>query len=282
MPASPPVVPTPSLLHSAPVRADGTRCTVHASEYKRSRLAVVCCLWCPRAQPTVSVKKSELCAILGRDYTEDEFQTLCFEFGIELDAVGFEADEGSTAPPQEVWKIEVAANRYDLLCVEGLGRALNTFVGREATQVRWWGAPVALCFPSVLHSRMAAFEGGHARSSAAGGRWWCGANGVVQCRDAAQGSLASRHRDASRAVVTWRARAVSPVELSCDPCAGVHDGDARCAAGDARRAANRGAWTSVGCECGLPERARMCVCACPPHIGCLSLLWCVRSVAGCS
>ncbi len=113
--------------------------------------------------------KSELCTLLGRDYTEDEFQDLCFAFGIELDDVlqeevedpGWDASGGdhdatgsalpvssveggagatskaAGVPTQEVWKIEVAANRYDLLCVEGIARALRTFLGLEATPVRY-------------------------------------------------------------------------------------------------------------------------------------------------
>ncbi len=64
-------------------------------------------------------------------------QVLCFDFGVELDAVIHEADDATPgAPVHEIWKIEVAANRYDLLCVEGIGRALRTFMGKEPTPVR--------------------------------------------------------------------------------------------------------------------------------------------------
>ena len=31
----------------------------------------------------------------------------------------------------EVYKIEIPANRYDLLCIEGLSRALRVFLGKE-------------------------------------------------------------------------------------------------------------------------------------------------------
>ncbi|KAJ0936567.1 putative phenylalanine--tRNA ligase [Helianthus annuus] len=37
--------------------------------------------------PTVSVGRDILFQALGRTYTQDEFDELCFEFGIELDDV---------------------------------------------------------------------------------------------------------------------------------------------------------------------------------------------------
>jgi phenylalanyl-tRNA synthetase beta chain len=36
-------------------------------------------------------------------------------------------DNGKTVE-ETVYKIEIPANRYDLLCVEGLGRALSVFL----------------------------------------------------------------------------------------------------------------------------------------------------------
>ena len=74
--------------------------------------------------PTIGVNKHVLFRALGRSYTEKEFDELCFEFGIELDEVVKEED-GS-----ETYKIEIGANRYDLLCVEGLSRALLIFQGQ--------------------------------------------------------------------------------------------------------------------------------------------------------
>ncbi len=35
--------------------------------------------------PTISVDKEDLYELLGRSYTTEEFDELCFEFGIELD-----------------------------------------------------------------------------------------------------------------------------------------------------------------------------------------------------
>lgn len=41
--------------------------------------------------PTVSVFRDDLHERLGREYTQDEFEELCFEFGVELDDVTSEA-----------------------------------------------------------------------------------------------------------------------------------------------------------------------------------------------
>jgi len=98
------------------------------------------------AMPTVSVGRDRLFAALGRTYTQEEFEALCFEFGIELDDVTTEKaiirkekhleDDGEVDDDDEViYKIEVAANRYDLLCLEGLARALRVFTGTEASPV---------------------------------------------------------------------------------------------------------------------------------------------------
>lgn len=43
--------------------------------------------------PTLGVNRDDLFEALGKVYTEDEFDELCFEFGIELDEVTSEAME---------------------------------------------------------------------------------------------------------------------------------------------------------------------------------------------
>jgi len=108
--------------------------------------------------PTVAVDKSDLFERLGLDaatFTDAEFDHLCFEFGIELDEVMSEdaaketrqhnAQQGSaaasasasaaaaaeaTGAPRILYYIAIPANRYDLLCIEGLARALNVFQAR--------------------------------------------------------------------------------------------------------------------------------------------------------
>lgn len=90
--------------------------------------------------PTVSVERDCLFAYLCRTYTDAEFDELCFAFGVELDDVTSEREEaqknGSLSPKElellsdtVIYKIDVPANRYDLLCVEGLSRAIRIFLG---------------------------------------------------------------------------------------------------------------------------------------------------------
>ena len=42
--------------------------------------------------PTVGLVRDDLFARLGKVYTQDEFELLCFEFGVELDEVTSEAE----------------------------------------------------------------------------------------------------------------------------------------------------------------------------------------------
>lgn len=105
------------------------------------------------AMPTVSVARDALFDALGRTYTDEEFDELCFSYGLELDGITTEvpptlggrarsgaaaADGGGDAapppPPAEpvvMYKVEVPANRYDLLCLEGLSAALRVFIGAD-------------------------------------------------------------------------------------------------------------------------------------------------------
>lgn len=89
--------------------------------------------------PTVNVKASLLFEVLGRTYTEDEFADLCFEYGLELDEVTSEKqmlskEQGSQkaegASEEVIFRVDIPANRYDLLCLEGLARALLIFKGK--------------------------------------------------------------------------------------------------------------------------------------------------------
>ena len=83
--------------------------------------------------PTIAVDKYALYKALGKKYTKDEFDELCFDFGIELDEDTEEEQRpvvnGVQEPPQ--LKIEIPANRYDMLCFEGIQLMLNIFLGRE-------------------------------------------------------------------------------------------------------------------------------------------------------
>lgn len=95
--------------------------------------------------PAVYVSSAKLFQALGRTYTVEEFRKLCFAFGVELDDVtsekaiaenelankraqGIEVSaEISKLSEEELYKIDVPANRYDLLCLEGLARALRIY-----------------------------------------------------------------------------------------------------------------------------------------------------------
>ncbi|KAF9584696.1 phenylalanine--tRNA ligase subunit beta [Lunasporangiospora selenospora] len=95
--------------------------------------------------PTVNVDKEELYKALGREYTFDEFMDLCFNFGIELEedtspkemaireiGAGKVDDSVSDRP---ILKIDIPANRYDLLCHEGISRSLLVFQGKSKPPV---------------------------------------------------------------------------------------------------------------------------------------------------
>jgi phenylalanyl-tRNA synthetase beta chain len=81
--------------------------------------------------PTIAVDKAALFKELGRTYTTQEFDELCFEFGIELDEDTSESTkpEDLAQPPQ--LKIEIPANRYDMLCFEGIAMNLKVFLEQQ-------------------------------------------------------------------------------------------------------------------------------------------------------
>lgn len=85
--------------------------------------------------PTISVDKAELLERLGHQYTTEEFDRLCFDYGLELDEdttaeVEAAIKKGLPAERPQL-KIEVPANRYDLVCLEGIARALRAFLGKQ-------------------------------------------------------------------------------------------------------------------------------------------------------
>lgn len=85
--------------------------------------------------PTIAVDKAELFGRLGHQYTTEEFDRLCFDYGLELDEdttaeVEAAIKKGLPAERPQL-KIEVPANRYDLVCLEGIARALRAFLGKQ-------------------------------------------------------------------------------------------------------------------------------------------------------
>ncbi|OQR74767.1 putative phenylalanine--tRNA ligase beta subunit-like [Tropilaelaps mercedesae] len=91
--------------------------------------------------PTIGVNAELLFKAMGRPYTEKEFADLCFDYGLELDEVtsakkllareqGEEAAGDTTVSDYTIYKIDIPANRYDILCLEGLARSLLIFQGK--------------------------------------------------------------------------------------------------------------------------------------------------------
>ncbi|KAJ1675675.1 phenylalanine--tRNA ligase subunit beta [Spiromyces aspiralis] len=92
--------------------------------------------------PTVSIDKQDLYEYLGRNFTTKEFTELCFEFGIELEEDTTEelaerlknlsVEERKVAVEERPQlKIDIPANRYDLLCFEGISRALKIYLEEQ-------------------------------------------------------------------------------------------------------------------------------------------------------
>uniref|UniRef100_A0A915BCA7 Phenylalanine--tRNA ligase beta subunit n=1 Tax=Parascaris univalens TaxID=6257 RepID=A0A915BCA7_PARUN len=87
--------------------------------------------------PTIGIRKAIIDKHFGKIYSEEEFAELCFDYGLELDEVtseriAVEKERGEKAAEdlcdEEVYKIELPANRYDLLAIEGLSRAMRIFL----------------------------------------------------------------------------------------------------------------------------------------------------------
>jgi phenylalanyl-tRNA synthetase beta chain len=88
--------------------------------------------------PNITVVRSHLFEAIGRQYTDAEFDELCFEFGVEVDDVATQTIEYTGDGSKEehvVYVIAIPANRYDLLCLEGFARALRVFIGAESQPV---------------------------------------------------------------------------------------------------------------------------------------------------
>lgn len=80
--------------------------------------------------PTISCVRDQLFAAIGKTFSDHEFDELCFEFGIELDDIVTEPATNAAGQKEDLitYKIEIPANRYDILCIEGLSTALRVFL----------------------------------------------------------------------------------------------------------------------------------------------------------
>ncbi|KAJ2440296.1 phenylalanine--tRNA ligase subunit beta, partial [Coemansia sp. RSA 2424] len=81
--------------------------------------------------PTININKKSLFDYLGNEYDSEGFRELGFRFGVELE--DDTPKEGEPVVNHDELKIDISANRYDLLCFEGLSRALGIYLGREQT-----------------------------------------------------------------------------------------------------------------------------------------------------
>ena len=91
--------------------------------------------------PTLLAPRDRLFSLIGRRFTDAEFEDLCFSFGIELDDITsdrsiFEKEHSTSSSvstssdlsDEILYRIEVPANRYDLLSTEGLSVALKAYI----------------------------------------------------------------------------------------------------------------------------------------------------------
>ncbi|KAH8583312.1 phenylalanyl-tRNA synthetase beta chain [Cryptosporidium sp. chipmunk genotype I] len=74
--------------------------------------------------PVVSVSTRVLSSHLNKEVTSEWLDELCFNYGLELDCIEFDEEL-----QENVAKIEIPANRPDILCLEGLAIALGCFIG---------------------------------------------------------------------------------------------------------------------------------------------------------
>lgn len=87
--------------------------------------------------PTLAVNRDLLFSRIGTTFTDHQFDDLCFQFGIELDEITSERqqvarEQGANAAKDlsddVIYKIELPANRYDLLSLDGLARAIKCYL----------------------------------------------------------------------------------------------------------------------------------------------------------
>ena len=83
--------------------------------------------------PTLAVAKDYICSLLGKSYTDKEFDELCFRFGLELDDITSEKEmymreQGKTANPN-AGPIEVPAH----LSEEKLASQVHSAEPRQPT-----------------------------------------------------------------------------------------------------------------------------------------------------
>ena len=74
--------------------------------------------------PTVNCSPKYFFKLFGKEMSFHDLEQFCFDFDIELET-------GKDEEGNEIYKFEVAANRYDLLSVEGLALSLGLYMGHK-------------------------------------------------------------------------------------------------------------------------------------------------------
>ncbi len=69
--------------------------------------------------PTITVNNQTLFKLLNREMSKEELENIAFDFGLEIEEDSNNAENS---------KVEIPANRYDLLSVEGLSCALQSYL----------------------------------------------------------------------------------------------------------------------------------------------------------
>ena len=69
--------------------------------------------------PTITVNNQTLFKLLNREMSKEELENIAFDFGLEIEEDSNNAENS---------KVEIPANRYDLLSVEGLSYALQSYL----------------------------------------------------------------------------------------------------------------------------------------------------------
>ncbi|KAI5192391.1 phenylalanyl-tRNA synthetase beta chain [Nematocida sp. AWRm77] len=69
--------------------------------------------------PSITVSRKEFLLGINKEMTDQEAEEVLFDFGLELDEVNEE---------EETYKIDIPANRYDLLCNQGLINGVSAYL----------------------------------------------------------------------------------------------------------------------------------------------------------
>ncbi|KNH05302.1 phenylalanyl-tRNA synthetase beta subunit [Perkinsela sp. CCAP 1560/4] len=75
--------------------------------------------------PTLNCNRNYLFQLIGKQFSNADFEKICFRFGLELE---FPDENEANKDNSSQYKLDCPANRHDLLCVEGLSLALSAFL----------------------------------------------------------------------------------------------------------------------------------------------------------